>query len=318
MKTKQIVSLYLAVLLAVSLTACSKSEKKDDSSVGTAESAQKSIEPDTDTQADTSADTSGTVSASGDNSFEAKYYPPDGYYLNSDNEWVEEESSGSDENKVTVSADWRDMELVLDGKKIKLRESTFKDFTDNGWTVNEGEDPLFNDLYGSYKFTDPVQTVPALWKTSFINYSFGNSAALIFPYLRVAAYSYDLDVSATWNDLPVFYFELDAENVMGNGYPCPDLIINGNVHFGDKKEKIISAIGQPDSVKEYQNNDAIAASEYRYENNKKNKIDTNVITSELTYSSGDKTAVFFVDSDIGLRSVKMYDQTDIPEDERTF
>lgn len=306
---KRMAAYCLTAIMVLSLAGCGGEKNEEKPKI-------EAVPTPTETTADTTetaADTTETQTDD-DSSFVGTIIMPEGYYLNSEGEWVCD-SSSQIESTIKVSADWKDMEFVLDGKKRQMGKSVLNDFVNDGWIVDSTYDTFFCDEYGVYSLDDSINESQVRWETALDCMKYATDGYIRdYPIVFLNTYSYDYDTSVSWGILPIYYMNYSVESLLGEDEKYADIIINGNISFGDSYEKIIESMGEPSKEKETVNDDASIPNTYRYNKNQKEKKDTTVKTKTLYYESDTKGLVFVIDSDIGFRQVIMYDYTDVPEE----
>lgn len=194
---------------------------------------------------------------------------------------------------IQISADWTDLEFVFDNSKITLNATTLSDLLNIGWSTDMSTAWLKNSLDEPMRGT--IFENFTLCKEAYPNIS-DNYEVL----LSVSVDLNTLGESLSMKDTYIIGFSADVGNAIDNSSAYPNIMLQGNITFGSKKEEILAAFAATNYISE--TTDSYASIPY----GSKSKV---YETEIIRYTNGEKGMDLTVDDERGLTAIHIYDNS---------
>ena len=277
MKLKNVAAGCMAAVMVLSMAACGGKENEKDSK------AVQAIPTPTETTADTTESVVDDTQTDEDSSFVSTVIMPEGFYQNSEGEWVQGENSLVSDSKapaqqtIKISTDWTDLEFVFDNTLIKCGETKFGELMDKGWYEVVYEDTVF---LGTYYPDFEIGKNPYYY--TYPNGSPSNG----IPVATVDLWNPDNEL-IPYNDVFISGFLCDATANLLSGQDYPIVYISGGITFNASVDDVFTAFGQPDKTEHLD--------PFEYEPSTNYSTDSKAVTNE--YKNYDKTKIVYTSND---------------------
>ncbi len=273
---KRMAAYCLTAIMVLSLAGCGGEKDEEKPKI-------EAVPTPTETTADTTETVADTTETQTDDesSFVGTIIMPEGFYLNSEGEWVQGEESSVSESKapaqqtIKISTNWTDLEFVFDNTLIKCDETKFGVIMDKGW-YHAPEDNFYGFTYTDF----------GIGKEPYYYIRPNSSHSSLDHVATVDLYNPD-GGELPYNDLLIEGFMYDATESYLSEQDCCNVYISNGITFGTSVNDVFNSLGQPDKTEQLES--------FVYEPDTNYSMDSKVVTHD--YTTYDKTKVTYISND---------------------